>query len=95
MGHRTRHRTQILAIEKLRDQMNNSCMDMTYYRCITLVIDNYNFKLEPMSARETKLDHYGKRPCIFRQNYKPNFAYGFFSNIRVIELRGKTYHPSN
>ena len=61
MGHKSRCTNQNQAIEKIHEKMVKKCADSNGKDIVAMVIADYKMKFEPISARETTLDHYGKR----------------------------------
>ena len=61
MGHKARCTNQNKAIEKIHERMAKKCADSNGKDVIAMVIADYKMKFEPISARETTIDHFGKR----------------------------------
>ena len=60
MGHKARCTNQNQSIEKIHEGMGKNCADSNGKDVIAIVIVDYKMKFEPISARETTLDHYSK-----------------------------------
>ena len=61
MGHRARCTNQNKAISQIEEQMKRDCLDKRNRGVRAIMIGDFKMKFEPMSSRETTLDHYGKR----------------------------------
>ena len=61
MAHKARCTNQNHAIEEIHQNMKKMCIDSNGKQIVALMIGDYKMKFEPMSQRETTLDHYGKR----------------------------------
>ena len=61
MAHKARCTNQNHAIEEIHLKMKKTCIDSNGKDIVALMIGDYKMKFEPMSQRETTLDHYGKR----------------------------------
>ena len=61
MGHRMRCTNQNEAINKLKDDMVKKLLESNGTDVCALMIIDFKMKFEPASARETSLEHYGKR----------------------------------
>ena len=61
MAHKARCCNQNRAIEKIHEKMKESCVKSKGKNIIATMIGDFKMKFEPLSARETTLDHYGKR----------------------------------
>ena len=57
MGHKARCTNQNRAIH---ENMVKKCADSNGKDVVTMVVADYKMKFEPISARETTLDHYSK-----------------------------------
>ncbi len=60
MAHKARCANQNNAIEEIHNMMKKKCISSNGYVIVALTIGDYKMKFEPMSLRETTLDHYGK-----------------------------------
>ena len=61
MGHRARCTNQNRAIDDVHNRMKEECISGIKKDITALIIGDFKMKFEPMSTRETTLDHYGKR----------------------------------
>ena len=61
MAHKARCSNQNNAIEEIHQKMKQDCINSNGKDVVALMIGDYKMKFEPMSQRETTLDHYGKR----------------------------------
>ena len=61
MSHKARCTNQNVAIDKIHQKMKDTCISSNGKKIITLMIGDYKMKFEPISSRETQIDHYGKR----------------------------------
>ena len=61
MGHRARCTNQNNAISNIEIDMKTSCMDRKNKEVTAIMIGDFKMKFEPISSRETTVDHYGKR----------------------------------
>ena len=60
MGHRARCTNQNLAITEIEKQMKEDCMNKRK-GVKAIMKGDFKMKFEPMSSRETTINHYGKR----------------------------------
>ena len=61
MGHRSRCTNQNAAIDDIDDRMKTECINGNEKGMTALMIGDFKMKFEPISTRETSLDHFGKR----------------------------------
>ena len=61
MSHKARRTNQNYAIDKIHTKMKKKCTDSKERNIIALMIGDFKMKAEPISQRETTLNHYGKR----------------------------------
>ena len=61
MAHKVRCSNQNNAIEEIHQKMKQDCINSNGKDVVALMIGDYKMKFEPMSQRETTLDHYGNR----------------------------------
>ena len=61
MSHRARCKNQVDAIQSIDDRMKQKLLDSDGKYILGSIIADFKMKFEPMSSRETTLDHYGKR----------------------------------
>ena len=61
MGHRARCTNQNKAINSIENKMKTSCMDRKIKGVTAIMIGDFKMKFEPISSRETTVDHYGRR----------------------------------
>ena len=61
MSHKARCTNQNFAIDEIHAKMKQKCTESNGRNIIALMIGDFKMKFEPMSQRETTLDHYGKR----------------------------------
>ncbi len=65
MAHKARNSNQNRAIEKIHENMKESCVKLKGKNVIATMIGDFKMKFEPLSALETTLDHYRKRGISF------------------------------
>ena len=61
MAHRVRCKNQSIAIDKIKQEMIDTVKTSNGSNVHALMIIDFKMKFEPLSSRETSLDHYGKR----------------------------------
>ena len=61
MAHKMRCKCQNIAIDKLDEDIKNRCILSNGKDVVAILICDFKMKFEPVSARETTLDHFGKR----------------------------------
>ncbi len=61
MGHQARCTNQNKAIREIEEQIKRDGLDKRNRGVQAIMIGDFKMKFEPMSSRETTLDHYGKR----------------------------------
>ena len=58
MGHHARCTNQNNAISNIENDMKTSCMDRKNKGVTAIMIGDFKMKFEPISSRETTVDHY-------------------------------------
>ena len=61
ISHKARRTNQNYAIDKIHTKMKKKCTDSKERNIIALMIGDFKMKAEPISQRETTLNHHGKR----------------------------------
>ena len=61
MGHRARCTNQNKAISDIEQKMKDDCLDKSNRNVTAIMIGDFKMKFEPMSSRESSIDHYAKR----------------------------------
>ena len=61
LGHHARCVNQNKALSDIEERLKSQCLDESFFGCTAIMIADFKMKFEPMSSRETTLDHYGKR----------------------------------
>ena len=62
LGHRARCLNKNIPIRKLEERLKVACMNNRMNKDITaIMIGDFKMKYEPLSSRESTLDHYGKQ----------------------------------
>ena len=61
MGHQAWCTNQNKAISNIEQKLKDNCLDKRNRGVTAMMIGDFKMQFEPMSSRETTLDHYGKR----------------------------------
>ena len=74
MGHRVRCTNQNKAISSIEQKLERDCMDATKKSISAIIIGDFKMKFDPLSARETTLDYFGKKGISWHGSKKMNAA---------------------
>ena len=61
MGHKTRYTNQNESIKKIEDDMKKVCIQSNGKNVKGLLVMDFKMKFNPLDARESTINHYGKR----------------------------------